>query len=1085
MPGKGNGIVIKIDGDDSGLEKTLSGISGKAKAGLADVKAGIDMTVAALNKLASVAQKGIEYNAKIEQLQVSFETMTGSAEKAAEVVERLRTMGAETPFEMTDLASMTQLLMQYGFTADDAIDKMTMLGDISQGNAEAMTSIATGYAQMSSAGKVNLQDIKQMINGGFNPLQEISERTGESMASLYDRISKGKMSVDEITQSMRAATSEGGKFYQSMEKQSKTLNGQLSTLKDNAMQLLGSITSDMSDEMASAMLPMVNNMLGELQSAFDKGGYEGLLETATDMIPDLLGMMTGKVEDAISGLSRWMPQGVSQLMTAVPGALKSASTVLPQITTALFEVSSTVVRDLVGMLPELVPTLLEGLYNITNSVLIGTANLVTGIWDGIEQAFHQGEKKLGGMWISTERLAKYDFDLEIDMSGATSEIATAYSSIRDALNAGPLTPEQKTEILNMLGNDASAIKAKLKEFGMDGPEADALAEQISAGGQKIADAINALDLGVDVSTVLKWYVQAKGSNVALMHAAKAAGLKDDQVTEVVGLYNTMNGRLSEETPSIAETIYTALTDGLADDEQTVTGLKDQVTTWVNARLAEIEEGYNAAVDALNPKDLEYATKLAELQAQYETAKAEVESIRDDSLVIVDTLAGQSTAAVENAYQTIADIETRIYDLESRISELKGEALTQAEQAYKVVTAGGKADEATISMAVSLKFNEFKLDEQAAEDAYTTTIEELNAQLAAKEITVDEYNAGVENAEEAKQAAIAAAKARFESAFGEILKGIAESEGNAAAFESDSALNAAAASRLSALLGAAFSEEGATWENIDSGVKEKIAALYSQLLGENFTAADLDQQYSDQLPVGAWMVSRINTALEEADTSVMSGKVGEVYGKALQEGLLTGTTFDTTTESATVAAVFASVLTGAQSEVSTAAEKLATNATDAEKTAGESGAKDAGESISTGTGKGILAKQAVAVEAARLMAQAVVNKIRAVFNSNSPSKVAIGLGGDFGEGMSIGLRESMARAVRVAKELSGEIVTSADLQSVTRVNMPNLQQEITIANSQNQTPVLLDGKQIATIQGGNNANELAWIRARNAKGYGYR
>ena len=163
-----DGIVINIDGDASALESSLSsalsGIGGKAKAGLADVKAGIDMATQALSKLAGVAEKGINYNATMEGYQTSFEVMTGSAEKAAEVVERLRTMGAETPFETTDLVQTTQLLMQYGFTADDAIEKMTMLGDIAQGDANKMTSIATGYAQMSSAGKVNLQDIKQMID---------------------------------------------------------------------------------------------------------------------------------------------------------------------------------------------------------------------------------------------------------------------------------------------------------------------------------------------------------------------------------------------------------------------------------------------------------------------------------------------------------------------------------------------------------------------------------------------------------------------------------------------------------------------------------------------------------------------------------------------------------------------------------------------------------------------------------------------------------------------------------------------------------------------------------------------------------
>lgn len=136
----------------------------RAKIGLADIKAGIDMVTAAANKLASVAKKGVEYNATIEQYQTSFAVMTGSVDKAAEAVERLRVMGAETPFETSDLVQVTQLLMQYGFTVDDAIEKMSMLGDIAQGNRDAMVSIATGYAQMSSAGKVNLQDVKQMIN---------------------------------------------------------------------------------------------------------------------------------------------------------------------------------------------------------------------------------------------------------------------------------------------------------------------------------------------------------------------------------------------------------------------------------------------------------------------------------------------------------------------------------------------------------------------------------------------------------------------------------------------------------------------------------------------------------------------------------------------------------------------------------------------------------------------------------------------------------------------------------------------------------------------------------------------------------
>ena len=208
------------------------------------------------------------------------------------------------------------------------------------------------------------------------------------MESLYNRVSKGTIAMSEITESIKAATSEGGKFYKSMEAQSKTLNGQLSTLKDNANELLGSITSGLSSELAQDMLPLVNNIIAELQAAFDKSGLDGLVNAATDMIPDILGMMTGRLEDAISGLTRWLPNGINKIMAATPAMIKGASSALPQITNALFETASLVITDLIGMLPELVPALVDGVANMIWSVFTGIPKLVEGIFDGVEKAFH-------------------------------------------------------------------------------------------------------------------------------------------------------------------------------------------------------------------------------------------------------------------------------------------------------------------------------------------------------------------------------------------------------------------------------------------------------------------------------------------------------------------------------------------------------------------------------------------------------------------------------------------------------------------------------------------------------------------------
>ena len=206
----------------------------------------------------------VDYQKSMEYYTTSFTVMTGSAEKASETVQKLADIGATTPFDMPQLADATSLLMNFGFSADDAVDSMMMLGDISQGNADKLDTIARAYGKMNSAQKVTLENINMMIDAGFNPLQEISEHTGESMQSLYDRISKGKVSVDEITESMKRSTSEGGKYFQSMDAQSQTLDGRLSTLSDTVNSKLGESLQPILQKAADEWIPNVTTAIDNM-----------------------------------------------------------------------------------------------------------------------------------------------------------------------------------------------------------------------------------------------------------------------------------------------------------------------------------------------------------------------------------------------------------------------------------------------------------------------------------------------------------------------------------------------------------------------------------------------------------------------------------------------------------------------------------------------------------------------------------------------------------------------------------------------------------------------------------------------------
>ena len=369
---------LKFDTEinESGFNSGISKLGGIAKKGAGVAVAAVGAVTAALG--AGVVA-GVKYNASIESYQTSFEVMTGSAEKAAEVIDKLKKVGAETPFELPELADTTQLLMNYGFSADEAMDKMMMLGDISQGSAEKMSRIATAYGQMSSAGKVSLEDVKQMIEAGFNPLQEISESTGESMASLYDRISKGTISVDEITASMQRATSEGGKYFQSMEKQSQTFSGLISTLKDNAQQLLGEVVKPISDGLTESLLPAAISAIEQLTQGFEENGVSGMIQAAGNIVN---GLFTGIMENA--------PLLISTGMELLNQFLLGIATGIPALLAKGFEIVTQLILGILQNLPQLIiqgaaviTNFVSGLLSSLPSVLQSGVQMILRLVDGI------------------------------------------------------------------------------------------------------------------------------------------------------------------------------------------------------------------------------------------------------------------------------------------------------------------------------------------------------------------------------------------------------------------------------------------------------------------------------------------------------------------------------------------------------------------------------------------------------------------------------------------------------------------------------------------------------------------------------
>lgn len=117
-------------------------------------------------------------------------------------------MAVLTPFTSGDLAKATSTMLSFGVAEEKVLPMMKQLGDISMGNADRFQHLALAFAQVSAAGRLTGQDLLQMVNAGFNPLQEIAKKTGKSLGDLKDEMAEGAISTKMVEEAMRAATAE-------------------------------------------------------------------------------------------------------------------------------------------------------------------------------------------------------------------------------------------------------------------------------------------------------------------------------------------------------------------------------------------------------------------------------------------------------------------------------------------------------------------------------------------------------------------------------------------------------------------------------------------------------------------------------------------------------------------------------------------------------------------------------------------------------------------------------------------------------------------------------------------------------------
>lgn len=582
-----------------------------------------DFAKKAASELGKVVQSGVDYNASMESYLTNFKVMLGNEELAAAKLAELRKMAASTPFALSDLTEGTQTLLQFGIAADDTTGVLQQLGDISLGNADKLQTLVRAYGKMSSAQKVTLENVNMMIDAGFNPLNQICDATGESMSDLYKRISDGRVSFEELQYAVKAATSEGGQFYNGMLEASQTFSGRMSTLKDNVAALTGELTSGLFAALGDLVVKLNEVVTSFLDSDEKMAQLKDTIGIATSVVAAAgAAFLAYKGYVALATAAEIAHTVATTAMTAANAAAEAGATGLALAQAALNAViSANPVALLVSALAALATGLVtayktsETFRNAVNSAFSAVKNIAQSAIGTVVDWINDLVAKIEG---AAAALA----NLKNGIGAAADAYNTAYNNAINNYNQRKSAKQWNNSHKDLEWDDDNGWVPKGTSSSGNGSS--------RAGSQTAANPYPAIASGAK-----------KASKATKEAAAEVVKSISDTTTEI-------DGKITRTTENITET----LSNGKTQQKQVITETSRQMVDGVLKDIKTITE-----VDEKGKKTVKQTMETVREVAKTVTATTSgiVDGIETSTKTVTETLTDGTETQKKVITQTYDDV----------------------------------------------------------------------------------------------------------------------------------------------------------------------------------------------------------------------------------------------------------------------------------------------------------------------------------------------------------------------------------------------------------------------------------------------
>lgn len=445
--------------------------------------AGIAVGVTAITKkVIDLGKACIELGGAYEQATISFSTMLGSWEQAQIMLQQLSDFAKSTPFELQGVRESATQLLGMGINAQDIIPTLKALGDVSAWLSLDLDRVALNYWQIATQGKLTGMELRDFTRMGIPLISELAKNLNVAEGEIQDMVSKGKIWFSDVEKAFQTMTSEGGKFANLMDAQSKSFNGIISNIKDWLSQIW--------EQIGTNLIEKLKPVLEAIAWFVDQYGamFWQVFSDLFGAIFDVIGSVRDLVTSFFSVFDSCTADGVSSVRvfsTALALLLQTVTTVVNAVSNSIQTVTGyikTYFTNLFGNFSGTIKSLANYAIKAVNRLSEKAAKV--WIWEGKQFALFEGED-VDKFKQSREDFGKSTWDMRKNFANETaaaydwiikgtywsnkatwelnSTVKKLWGTISDAWDSASKATKESTEALKQIQDTYKSITKSVDE----------------------------------------------------------------------------------------------------------------------------------------------------------------------------------------------------------------------------------------------------------------------------------------------------------------------------------------------------------------------------------------------------------------------------------------------------------------------------------------------------------------------------------------------------------------------------------------------------------------------------------------------